>query len=147
MSDAPHAALDEAAERLEREFPGYLALARRLAAEIGLPTTPAARVERAIDLPDETSQVNADAPTTSSTEWGRAAKTVIGRFVRWYMLHMAGQVANLGSSASWLGRVMYDYTAGLEAEVVRLRDEVDQLRARVEALESWGYGAQGSGGP
>ena len=135
MSDAPHAALEEAADRLERESPGYLGLARRLAADIGLPPTPAARVERAIDLIDETAQVNADAPTTSSSEWGRAAKTVVGRFVRWYMLHMADQVANLGSSVSWMGRAMYDYTAGLEAELAQLRDEVDRLRARLEDLE------------
>lgn len=135
MSAAANAALEQAADRLEREAPGYLARARRLAADLGLPATPAARVVRAIDLVDETGRVNADAPTVSSTEWGRMVKTVVGRFVRWYMLHMAAQVSELGSSVSWMGRSLYEYTAGLEAEVDRLRGEVDRLQARVESLE------------
>ena len=135
MSVQPDPALDAAAERLERQSPGYLARARRLAGDLGLPPTPAERVVRAMDLVDETAQVNADASTYSAQLVGRVMKTAVGRLVRWYMLHMAGQVANLGSSVSWLGRAMYDYTAGLEAEVSRLRVEVDQLRARVDELQ------------
>ena len=136
MSALPDPALEAAAERLERQAPGYLARTRRLAAGLGLPPTPAERVVRAIDLVDETAQVNADASTYSAQVWNRVMKTTVGRLVRWYMLHMAGQVANLGGSVSWLGRALYDYTAGLEAEVQRLKVEVEQLKARVEEMQT-----------
>lgn len=136
MSSMPDPALEAAAERLERQAPGYLARTRRLAAGLGLPPTPAERVARALDLVDETAQVNADASTWSPQIWNRAMKTAVGRLVRWYMLHIAGQVANLGGSVSWLGRAQYEYTAGLEAELQRLRVELDQLKARVEGMES-----------
>lgn len=135
MTVVPNPALEEAAEQLEQKAPGYLARARRLAAELGLPPTAAERVVRAIDLVDETAQVNADAPTHSNSATGRFLKTGVGRLVRWYMLYMAAQVSNLGSSVSWLGRAMYDYTTSLEAEVGRLRVEVDQLRARLDDLQ------------
>lgn len=138
MSVVPDPALDAAADRLEREAPGYLARARRLAAELGLPPTPAERVVRAIDLVDESAQVNADASLHSASASGRVMKTAVGRLVRWYMLHMANQVTNLGGSVSWLGRAMYDYTAGVESEVKRLRVEVDQLRARIDQLQRGG---------
>lgn len=135
MRVRPDLSLEDAAERLERQAPGYLARARRLSADLGLPPTPSERVVRAIDLVDETAQVNADASTYSDQMVGRIMKTAVGRLVRWYMLHMAGQVANLGSSVSWLGRAMYDYTSGLEDEVARLRAEVEDLRARVDELQ------------
>lgn len=129
------AALAQAAERLEGIAPGYLARARRLAAARGLPPNAAARVGQAIDLVDEAAQVDADAPTLSASPGARTVKTAVGRFVRWYMLYMAGQVSELGASVSWLGRALFDYASGVEAEVDRLRAEVVQLRARVEELE------------
>lgn len=134
MSVQPNPALEAAAERLERQAPGYLARARRLAGDLGLPPSPAERVTRAIDLVDETAQVNADASTYSAQLVGRVMKTAVGRLVRWYMLHLAGQVANLGGSVSWLGRALYDYTSEVEKELQALRSEVEQLRARVDQL-------------
>lgn len=112
-------------------FDPYLDRARGLAGELGLPATPAERVQRAIDLVDETAQVDADAPMHSNHPAGRVLKSGVGRLVRWYMLYLAGEVASLGSSVSWLGRAMFEYTASLEAELVRLRAEVDDLKARV----------------
>ncbi|HET9075874.1 MAG TPA: hypothetical protein VFN68_02995 [Acidimicrobiales bacterium] len=134
MNVVPDPALTEAAERLERQAPGYLSRVRRLAADLGLPPTPAARVVQAIGLVDDTAQVNADAPTQSNRAAGRYLKTGIGVLVRWYMLHLSGQVSNLGGSVSWMGRALYDYTAGLESEVTRLRAEVDELRSRVDQM-------------
>ena len=129
-------ALEAAADRLEQAAPGYLARVRRLAAARAVPTTPAGRVERALELVDQTAQIDINAPVVSNRRLGRVMKKVVGTLIRFYMIHMAHQVTDLGDSVSWLGRALNDYLVGLESEVTRLRGQVGDLQARIEALEA-----------
>lgn len=128
-------ALDEAAARLESLAPGYLERVRRLARARSVAPTPAGRVAQALELVDEASVCNVDAPAVSRRRSGRVMKRLVGTLVRFYMLHMAGQVTDLGGSVSCLGGALADYIADLEAEVGRLRAEVSDLEERVSRLE------------
>ena len=129
-------ALEAAADRLEQAAPGYLARVRRLAAARAVPTTPAGRVERALELVDQTARIDINAPVVSNRRVGRVMKKVVGTLIRFYMIHMADQVTDLGDSVSWLGRALNDYLVGLESEVTRLRGQVGDLQARIESLEA-----------
>jgi hypothetical protein len=119
--------LEAAAARLEARAPGYLELVRRRAAELGLPRTPEERVRRMIGLVSQAAPIDANAPVASPRRSVRLAKQGVGALVRFYMLHLAGQVATLGGSTALMGEALCDYVAGLEQEVAELRARVARL--------------------
>lgn len=119
--------LEEAAARLEAVAPGYLERIRRRAAELGVPRTPRDRARRSVDIVAESATLNLAAPTASRNPVGRVVKRVVAKLVRFYLVFVAEQIRDLGESASWMGNALYEYTAGLEAEVADLRERVRRL--------------------
>ncbi len=105
----------------------YLDRVRRRAAELGLPRTPAERAQRSIDLVAAIAQINPHAPVQSTRRSGRAVKKLVGTLTHFYVRFLAEQVTDLGESASWMGSALYDYVAGLEAEVADLRERLSRL--------------------
>ena len=128
MSTGPES-LEAAEARLERIAPGYLAEVRERAAAIGLPKTPEERVRRMTALVSELAVINADAPTGSARRASAVVKRGVGTLVRFYFLHVTGQVATLGESTAQMGDALCDYVAGLEKELVELRERVARLEA------------------
>jgi len=125
--------------------PGYLARVRTAAAERALPTSPKEQARRALELVEETSSIGVSPPPPGAGGWRRAAKMLASpstvarrgsvrliksfasRLLRWYVAQVTGQVSELGSSISLLGRSLFEYTAHLESEVAALRAEVERL--------------------
>lgn len=121
--------------QLEETAPGYLGRVRRLAAARSLPATLEGRVGRALDTVEEASRIDVTPPVISSRRMGRVMKEGVGTLVRFYMIHLADQVTDLGNSVSWMGRSLADYVSHLESEVTSLRAQVDDLEERVRQLE------------
>lgn len=132
MSTGPES-LQEAADRLERIAPGYLELVRRRAAELGLPPTREARARRTVELVAQAAPIDATPPIASARRIVQAAKRGVGTLVRFYALHLAGQVSTLGDSTALMGEALCDYVAGLEREVSELRERVARLEGRPDA--------------
>ena len=127
---------EEAAARLEHIAPGYLDQVRRAAGDLSVPSTTEARMARSLDMVGETAHVDANVPTGSSRLVARVVKKIVALLIRWYMVYLADQVADLGYSVSWMGRALQEYIAGLESEVADLRTEVADLRARVDGIDA-----------
>jgi hypothetical protein len=119
--------LEAAAARLEEIAPGYLDRIRKATAGMSVPRTPPERARRAIDLVVATAQINPNAPLLSRRRSGRFIKRVIGSLVRFYVVFVAGQITDLGESASWMGTALCDYVEGLETEVAMLSERVRRL--------------------
>lgn len=121
--------LAEAAATLESLQPGYLDQVRRAAAERGVARTRVEQVRRAIKLVADTSDINPDAPLLSRRRSGRALKRVVGSLTRFYIIYVAGQVTDLGHSASWMGASLLEYVGDLEARIQALEAEIEDLRS------------------
>ena len=119
--------LEAAAVRLDEIAPGYLDRIRRRAAEIAVPRTPLDRARKSIDLLTEVSQVDPNAPVDSDRRSGRFLKRVVRKLTFFSIRFITQQTADLGESASWMGTALCDYVAGLESEVVSLRERVTRL--------------------
>ncbi len=120
--------VSQAESELERRSPGYLAKVRRLASELGVPRTREEQVRRAVHLVDSASRIRVDAPTDSARTAGRYAKRAVGTLTRFYVVHIAGQVTELGQSTAWMGTALLEYVAELEKRVAALEAEVASLR-------------------
>lgn len=118
---------EQAGARLEEIAPGYLDRIRRRAADLGLPPTPRDGARRSIDIVIDQSRLNLDVPTASRTRPGRLLKRLVAVLVRFYLVFVAEQIRDLGESTSWMGTALYNYVAGLEAEVAELRERVARL--------------------
>jgi len=116
--------LEGAAAQLERIAPGYLDRIRARVAALAVPRTPQEQVRRSVQLVLDTAQINPNAPLVSDRRSGRFVKRVIGSLTRFYILAITRQVTELGESTSWMGAALYDYVAGLEAELADLRERV-----------------------
>ena len=123
----PPKSLEVAAARLEEIAPGYLDRVRRRAAELSVPRTRLAQVQRSIDMVVQTARIDPNAPVESRSRPLRLVKRVVGKLMRFYMLYLSEQVIDLGESTSWMGTALCDYVAGLETEVAELRERVARL--------------------
>ena len=119
--------LEEAAARLEALAPGYLDRIRHRAAQMGVPTTPAGRAERAVAMVVATARINPDVPAESRRRSTRLLKRAVGVLTRFYFMHVTEQVTEFGESTSWMGTALCQYIEGLETEVAELRERVARL--------------------
>lgn len=137
-TDDPSDSVLEAAEaRLAGLAPGYLEAARGGAARLGVrdTSTDAGAVVAAVE---ELSLIDLDVPTGSRIPIARYAKRAVKRLVSWYLGYIGRQINAFGQAVANLGLMLVERTERIESDLRILDARVDQLTARMEALEQGG---------
>ena len=134
--------VDRAARRIEASdgFPAaYVGLARTAAGRLAASSPRRGDVRGAVADLEEHATISARAPVDAPNRALTAAKKVVGKAVFFSAHHLAAQVTAMGWSTVWLGMAASERLEHLERRLTTseesLRDDLDQLRARIELLE------------
>lgn len=117
--------------------PGYLGNVREAASRLGVRDT-STDTRAAVVAVEELSLIDLDVPTGSRIPVARYAKRAIKKLVSWYLGYFGRQITAFGQAVANLGLMLVDRTERIEGEGKALASRVDQLAARVEALERGG---------
>ena len=135
--DPPASVLQAAETRLAELAPGYLGTVRSAAGRLGVRDT-STDTRAAVVAIEELSVIDLDVPTGSRIPSARYAKRAIKKLVAWYLGYFGRQITAFGQAVANLGSMLVDRTDRLEGDGKALAGRVDQLAARVEALEQGG---------